>query len=144
MPVAVQLVMTDRTLLGDHPEPALLTGHGPIPATLARQLLADAGTRAWLRRLYTRPADHSLLTMDSRRRGFPGGLRDFLRSRDQICRTPWCDAPIRHIDHITAAQDDGDTSGPPTTAGEGTMAGVELATRGSCLERRLRVLVGAA
>jgi hypothetical protein len=38
--------------------------------------------------------------MDSRRRTFDSALRAFLITRDQICRTPWCDAPIRHADHI--------------------------------------------
>ena len=38
--------------------------------------------------------------MDSRRRLFPAGAQRFLIARDQLCRTPWCDAPIRHIDHI--------------------------------------------
>jgi hypothetical protein len=49
--------------------------------------------------------------MDSRRRLFPTQLRRFLIIRDQTCRTPWCDAPIRHADHITRATDAG-----PTTA----------------------------
>ncbi|MCY0906683.1 HNH endonuclease, partial [Arthrobacter sp. H14-L1] len=36
----------------------------------------------------------------SKKRLFPPGLRRFIITRDQTCRTPWCDAPIRHIDHI--------------------------------------------
>ena len=38
--------------------------------------------------------------MDSRRRLFDAGLRRFLVARDGTCRTPWCDAPIRHADHV--------------------------------------------
>jgi HNH endonuclease len=57
--------------------------------------------------------------MDSRRRGFDGKLRQFLISRDQTCRTPWCDAPIRHADHITPAADHGTTS---TANGQGLCA----------------------
>jgi 5-methylcytosine-specific restriction endonuclease McrA len=49
--------------------------------------------------------------MDSRRRYFDGQLRRLLVLRDQTCRTPWCDAPIRHADHITRAADGGPTSG---------------------------------
>ncbi|MGN6415268.1 HNH endonuclease, partial [Flexivirga sp.] len=30
--------------------------------------------------------------------------------RDHTCRTPWCTAPIRHIDHIQRHTDGGDTS----------------------------------
>ncbi len=38
--------------------------------------------------------------MDSRRREFDGLLRRMLVLRDQTCRTPYCDAPIRHADHV--------------------------------------------
>ena len=38
--------------------------------------------------------------MDSRARLFPAGLRRFIQARDDTCRTPYCDAPIRHLDHI--------------------------------------------
>jgi hypothetical protein len=112
VPVEVQLVMTDRTLLSDDAEPAQLAGHGPIPAWLARQLVANPRTKAWLRRLFARPDDHSLLTIDSRQRAFPEGMRQFIGTRDQICRTPWCDAPIRHIDHVGAVEDGGATTLP--------------------------------
>ncbi len=46
--------------------------------------------------------------MDSARRTFTGGLRRFLIARDEVCRTPWCDAPIRHLDHIIPVADGGD------------------------------------
>jgi hypothetical protein len=90
---------------GDDDEPAQLLGHGPIPAPLARALVignADTTTRTWIRRLYTDPTGTRLLTMDSKRRLFPAAAQKFLILRDQTCRTPWCDAPIRHADHITA------------------------------------------
>ena len=48
--------------------------------------------------------------MDSRARLFRGSLGRFVRIRDQVCRTPWCDAPIRHADHAVAYDDDGPTS----------------------------------
>ena len=38
--------------------------------------------------------------MDSERRLFDGGLRRSLLARDGTCRTPWCDAPVRHVDHV--------------------------------------------
>ncbi|CEA08140.1 hypothetical protein BN1051_01478 [Arthrobacter saudimassiliensis] len=52
-----------------------------------------------LRRLYTAPRSGELIAMDSRARAFPPGLARFITTRDQHCRTPWCGAPIRHIDH---------------------------------------------
>jgi hypothetical protein len=62
---------------------------------------ADTTTRTWIRRLYTDPTGSHLLTMDSKRRLFPAAAQKFLILRDQTCRTPWCDAPIRQHDHIT-------------------------------------------
>src|SRR5580704_5232653 len=40
------------------------------------------------------------------------GRRDdkFLRLRDQVCTTPYCEAPIRHADHIDPAAHGGRTS----------------------------------
>ncbi|WP_427008201.1 HNH endonuclease [Pseudarthrobacter sp. H2] len=64
----------------------------------------------WLRRLYTAPGAGDLLALDSRARLFPAGLRRFLTARDDTCRTPYCDAPIRHLDHIIPWHDGGATS----------------------------------
>jgi 5-methylcytosine-specific restriction endonuclease McrA len=48
--------------------------------------------------------------MDSRRRLFPAPLRRFIQIRDDTCRTPYCDAPIRHHDHIIPWHNDGPTT----------------------------------
>ena len=48
--------------------------------------------------------------MDSRARAFPKGLALFIGLRDQRCRTPYCDAPIRHSDHATPHRQGGATS----------------------------------
>ncbi|WP_211882156.1 HNH endonuclease, partial [Pseudarthrobacter albicanus] len=64
----------------------------------------------WLRRLYTAPGTGDLLALDSRARLFPAGLHRFLTARDDTCRTPYCDAPIRHLDHIVPWHDGGTTS----------------------------------
>jgi hypothetical protein len=64
----------------------------------------------WLRRLYTAPGTGELTAMDSRARLFPAGLRRFIQARDDTCRTPYCDAPIRHHDHIVPWHKDGPTS----------------------------------
>nr|WP_254362942.1 DUF222 domain-containing protein [Pseudarthrobacter phenanthrenivorans] len=60
-------------------------------------------------------SDRTLFHGDSEpARLFPPGLRRFLQVRDNVCRTPYCDAPIRHQDHIIPWHQDG-----PTTAGNG-------------------------
>jgi hypothetical protein len=109
IPVEINLVMTDTALLAGNHAPAHLDGYGPLPAPLARTLVRDADT-AWVRRLYTRPTTGDLVAMDSRRRTFDGQLRKLLVLRDQTCRTSWCDAIVRHADHITRAADGGPTT----------------------------------
>ena len=37
-------------------------------------------------------------------------LRRFIDLRDRRCRTPWCDAPIRHDDHPLRVADGGPTT----------------------------------
>ena len=68
----------------------------------------------WLRRMYADPATGELTGQDERRRLFSGPLRRFVVARDQVCRTPWCDAPVRHADHVLAW-----ARGGRTTAREG-------------------------
>jgi hypothetical protein len=91
--------------------PALVPGYGPVPAPLARQWLLDVDAPRWLRRLFTRPSDGALVAMESTARTFAGRLRQFVAIRDQErCRTPWCDARLRHVDHAERAADGGRTS----------------------------------
>jgi hypothetical protein len=114
-PVAVNLVLSDETLLGGANTPAVVEGYGPIPAAVARGLVRDAVTdkrsRATLRRLYRHPKSGALVAMESRSRCFPRGLAKFIGLRDQTCRTPYCDAPIRHRDHAQPHNRGGPTSG---------------------------------
>ncbi|WP_217645408.1 HNH endonuclease [Nocardioides terrae] len=113
VPVTINLVMSARTLLDRSDDPAEIAGFGPIPASLARQLVADAldaKTRVWLRRLYAEPLSGRLIAMDSERRLFPRQLGDFLQLRDRFCRNPWCNSLIRHNDHAQPAEAGGDTS----------------------------------
>ncbi len=114
VPVALNMVMADTTLAGDDTEPAWLDGFGPVPAGLACKLTGDAATdktvKATLRRLYRHPTSGQLVAMESRARIFPKALARFLQLRDQRCRTPYCDAPIRHCDHATPVRDGGPTS----------------------------------
>lgn len=122
----VQVVMTDRTLFQGDAEPAVLPGYGVVPGQVGRDLVrracgldvpatgagadhaggsdpADVSSGeglAWMRRLYTAPGTGELVGMDSRARFFPTGLARFIATRDQMCATAWCDAPIRQNDHI--------------------------------------------
>jgi hypothetical protein len=117
--IDLNLVMSHEALLGTADDEARLAGFGPIPAELAREIVANAlgrGEEVWLRRLYASPTTGELVAMDSRARLFPAGLARFIRLRDQICRTPWCDAPIRHVDHVVRHGADGPTS---ATNGQG-------------------------
>jgi hypothetical protein len=89
--------------------------HAPPAATpRAASPRQSRRARTWLRRLYTHPGTGTLVTMDSRRRLFDAGLRRYLITRDGLCRTPWCNAPIRHLDHIHPHSDGG-----PSTATNG-------------------------
>jgi hypothetical protein len=115
VPVTVDLVIADETLLGGDTEPARIPGYGPIPAAVARHLISNAvgddRSRATLRRLYRHPRTGTLVTMESRARLFPKALAAFIALRDDTCRTPYCNAPIRHTDHAVP-----DSRGGPTTA----------------------------
>jgi hypothetical protein len=111
--ISLGLVMTDQALFGTSDEPGYVEGYGPIPAELAREIVVGActqGERVWLRRLYTHPATGELAAMDSRARLFRDSLARFILLRDQICRTPWCDAPVRQGDHAESYEEGGVTS----------------------------------
>lgn len=112
-PVAVNIVISDQTLFGRDNSPAHVGGFGPIPAPVARRLVecaaTDARSKASLRRLYRHPKAGTLVAMESRSRRFPRGLAKFIELRDQTCRSPYCDAPIRHTDHATPRRQSGPT-----------------------------------
>ena len=94
-------------------EPAHLEDYGPIPAGVARHLATmDSRARTWLRRLYTSPTTGQLVAMDAATYRFPRRLARLIRLRDQLCRTPWCGAPIRHLDHPEPHAVGGETSEP--------------------------------
>ena len=112
--VTLNLVLADTTLAGDDHCPGWLDGYGPVPAGFVRQLTGDAITdaeaKATLRRLYRHPQSGQLVAMESRSRIFPKGLAALIGLRDQTCRTPYCNAAIRHHDHATPARQGGPTS----------------------------------
>ncbi|GAA1295543.1 HNH endonuclease signature motif containing protein [Brachybacterium alimentarium] len=126
--VDLGVIITDRALF--HPgsgDVAHLEGYGPVPAEAVReQLRAITATpgpsqrdpfgadgpdvRAVVRRLYTHPTTGELVSMDSRARAFPHAMGRFLTWRDTSCRGPFCNASVRHHDHITPFSRGGPTS----------------------------------
>jgi hypothetical protein len=99
VPAEVHLVVEAESLLSDGLVPAWLPGFGPLPAQTAREFVTANEARVLISRLFTRPEDGQLVGMEARGREFTGRLRQMLVFRDDVCRTPWCDAPIRHADH---------------------------------------------
>ncbi|SDU84721.1 HNH endonuclease signature motif containing protein [Jiangella alkaliphila] len=99
----IGLVMTDAALLAGDDTAADLDDYGPVPAELARTIARGCDTeqaRVFVRRLFTDPAAGIVTGCDPRRRRFDGSLAKLLVYRDRTCRDPFCDAPIRHLDHI--------------------------------------------
>ncbi|NTY63518.1 HNH endonuclease [Mycolicibacterium sphagni] len=115
VPVAVNVVISDQALLGAKQGAAVIAGYGSVPSAVAQKMVLDAvsdpRSRATLRRLYATPASGALVALESRSRLFAKGLADFIELRDQRCRTPYCDAPVRHRDHATPHRRGGATSG---------------------------------
>ena len=115
-PVTVNLVMTERSLLAGDDEPAQIVGYGPVPAGTARDLLRrhteveDPAAEVWVRRVFTHPTTGELVALQAKSEAFPPALRQLLVVRDQTCRTPWCDAPVRHSDHVRRRAAGGETS----------------------------------
>ncbi|GAA3240001.1 DUF222 domain-containing protein [Pseudonocardia petroleophila] len=103
--IEIQVLVPVEALIDpDSPLPAQIAGHGPVPVEL---LTTGGGRRTW-RRLITR--DGVVIGGDSRSRLFTGRLAALIRARDgHRCREPYCDAPIRHIDHIRRWKDGGRT-----------------------------------
>lgn len=115
IPVELQLVITDRSLFQGDVEPAHLAGYGLIPADVARDYLRvedqdGTGALAGFRKIYTAPGTDELIAVESKRRKFPKGMKRFISIRDRFCRTPYCDAPIRHADHIDPVARGGKTT----------------------------------
>lgn len=117
VPVTINLLVSDDTLLAGGTPPGVLlegtpAGAGVVPAPVARNLAAHAidTDAAWLRSIYVNPHGR-LLATTSTSRFHPHGLAALLRAREQgICATPWCDAPVRHLDHVTPHAEGGPTS----------------------------------
>lgn len=101
----------------DHARPRA-PGSAPVPARHRDPdgVLDQSGKHpdheaaAVFRQLYRCPSGRQLVAMESRARAFPVGLSRLIRWRDVTCRTPWCNAVIRQIDHVLPHHRGGPTS----------------------------------
>ncbi len=90
----IHIVIDLPTLLGLAEHPAELSGYGPIPPALARELAADG---RW-RRLVTDPVTGHLLDYGRRSYHPPAALADYITARDRTCRFPHCTRPAARCD----------------------------------------------
>ncbi|MBJ7331402.1 MAG: DUF222 domain-containing protein [Solirubrobacteraceae bacterium] len=116
----INVIVPDSVLLGDEDGTGWVQDYGPVPGDLLREWIAqnaEDGVDQWVRRLYASPTTGEVVAMDSKARRFEGKLAEFLRLRDQECRTDNCHGLIRHLDHVQRQADGGPTS---ATNGQGT------------------------
>lgn len=81
-------------------DPASRPGHTVDPSGSAT---ANRAAQVTFRRIFTSPDGRDLAALESTARLFPAGVRRALILRDDHCRTPYCDADIRHADHVHPA-----------------------------------------
>ena len=99
------------------PGPTTTDGHAEEAADVAQL------GHVWVRRLFTEPTGRDLVALESTASLFPPKLIDYLVLRDDVCRTPWCGAPIAHADHINPRHAGGKST---ATNGQGSCAHCNL------------------
>lgn len=97
-------------LLGLTDEPAVLDGLGPIPASMARRLVADGAESFY--RVLVDPRDGAPLEIGRTRYRLPETIKQWIRMRDGKCTFPGCSnhTPDNHTDHLTAWDHGGRTA----------------------------------
>ncbi len=112
LPTAVKLIVSAETLLGDGNEPGYLLGAGYVPASVARKLAAAGArnTNSTIQRLFAMPKTGTLIATESASSFFRSALAGLIDLRDRRCRSPYCNAPIRHRDHVRFRARGGATS----------------------------------
>ena len=106
--MTINVIVDLPTLLALAENPAELSGYGPIPATLAREL---AASHQW-RRFITDPITGDLLEVGREKYQPPAALIEFINARDKTCRFPGCRraAELSDIDHAIPWDEGGQTS----------------------------------
>jgi hypothetical protein len=96
-------------LMGLTDEPATLDGYGPIPASMARKLVADGATS--FHRVLVDPRDGAPLEIGRDSYRIPAAMRQWLRLRDGKCPFPGCNNQSldNEADHLLAWADGGAT-----------------------------------
>ena len=107
-PLAVNVTIDLPTLMGLAENPGELAGYGAIPASVAREIAADA---RW-KRFITEPITGNLLDFGRESYEPPQALKDFLIARDRTCRFPGCQrsAILSDLDHAQSWESGGQTS----------------------------------
>ncbi|ELT44321.1 hypothetical protein G205_12440 [Arthrobacter nitrophenolicus] len=97
------------SLLGLTDEPAVLDGHGPVPASMARQLVAEGAASFY--RVLVDPRDGAPLEIGRKNYRIPAAMRRWLRLRDGKCPFPGCSnaALDNEADHLLAWHHGGTT-----------------------------------
>ncbi|MFC4396680.1 HNH endonuclease signature motif containing protein [Arthrobacter sedimenti] len=97
------------SLLGATDEPAVLDGVGPIPASMARKLVADGAESFY--RVLVDPRDGAPLEIGRRNYRLPESIKRWIRMRDAKCTFPGCTnrTPDNETDHLQAWQHGGST-----------------------------------
>ncbi|HJW00411.1 MAG TPA: DUF222 domain-containing protein, partial [Arthrobacter sp.] len=91
-------------------ESADLDGYGPIPASMARRLVADGASS--FHRVLTDPRDGAPLAIGRASYRIPAALKQWLRMRDGKCTFPGCNNQSldNEADHLLAWADGGTTA----------------------------------
>ncbi|WPU10077.1 DUF222 domain-containing protein [Pseudarthrobacter oxydans] len=97
------------SLMGLTDEPAVLDGYGPIPASMARDLVADGADSFY--RVLVDPRDGAPLEIGRTSYRVTKAMRNWLRLRDGKCPFPGCSNPSldNEADHLLAWHNGGTT-----------------------------------
>jgi len=98
------------SLLGATDEPAVLDGFGPIPASMARKLVADGAESFY--RVLVDPRDGAPLEIGRKNYRLTETIKRWIRMRDTKCTFPGCTnrTPDNETDHLQAWQHGGTTN----------------------------------